>query len=147
MQDGPLRRAPPDTEERLRTVLVAGTTKCALDANFIPWFEQAIDGVHDRFAMVMNLAEDLAARLQPTRPASALPASLDGLGGDDLFNALAALRLSPAMAENTHLKVALAAQRLTQQESIDQVTRVYEQIARVGVHASSLLSYRPLVGA
>ena len=48
-----------------------------------------------------------------------MPATLNGLYGDNLFNALVALQL-PA--------VALAAQSLAQQDTIDIITHVYAQI-------------------
>ena len=57
-----------------------------------------------------------------------MPATLNGLYGDNLFNALMALRLPAVAPENVHLEVALAAQRLAQQDTIDIITHVYAQI-------------------
>src|SRR5215216_805467 len=55
-------------------------------------------------------------------------ATLNGLYGDTLFDALVALRLPAVVPENVHLEVALTAQRLAQQDTIDIITHVYEQI-------------------
>ena len=57
-----------------------------------------------------------------------MPATLNGLYGDNLFDALVALRLPAVAPENVHLEVALAAQRLAQQDSIDIITHVDAQI-------------------
>jgi DNA-binding GntR family transcriptional regulator len=57
-----------------------------------------------------------------------MPATLNSLYGDNLFDALVALRLPAVAPENVHLKVALAAQRLAQQVTIDIITHVYAQI-------------------
>ena len=55
-------------------------------------------------------------------------ATLNGLYGDNLFDALVALRLPAVTPENVHLEVALAAQRPAQQDTIDIITHVYAQI-------------------
>ena len=57
-----------------------------------------------------------------------MPATLNSLYGDNLFDALVALRLPAVAPENVHLEVALAAQRLAQQDTIDIITDVYTQI-------------------
>ena len=57
-----------------------------------------------------------------------MPATLNGHYGDNLFEALVALRLPAVAPENVHLEVALAAQRLAQQDTIDIITHVYAQI-------------------
>ena len=57
-----------------------------------------------------------------------MPATLNRHYGDNLFDALVALRLPAVMPENVHLEVALAAQRLAQQDTIDIITHVYMQI-------------------
>ena len=57
-----------------------------------------------------------------------MPATLNGLYGDNLFDALVALRLPAVAPENVRLEVALAAQRLAQQDTIDIITHVYAQI-------------------
>src|SRR4051812_34051082 len=62
------------------------------------------------------------------RPGSVIPATLNGLYGDNLFDALVALRLPAVAPENVHLEVALTAQRLAQQDTIDIITHVYAQM-------------------
>ena len=57
-----------------------------------------------------------------------MPTTLNGLFGDNLFNTLVALRLPAVAPENVHLDVALAVQRLMQQDTIDVITHVYAQI-------------------
>ena len=57
-----------------------------------------------------------------------MPATLNGHYGDNLFDALVALRLPAVAPKNVHLEVALAAQRLAQQDTIDRITHVYAQI-------------------
>ena len=57
-----------------------------------------------------------------------IPATLNGLYGDNLFDALVALRLPAIAPENVHLEVALTAQRLAQQDTINIITHVYAQI-------------------
>ena len=57
-----------------------------------------------------------------------MPATLNGLYGDNLFDTLVALRLPVVAPENVHLEVALAAQRLAHQDNIDIITHVYVQI-------------------
>ena len=57
-----------------------------------------------------------------------MPATLNGLYGDNLFDALVALRLLTVAQENVHLEVTLAAQRLAQQDTINIITHVYAQI-------------------
>ena len=87
-------------------------------------FDEVLAGFLDKFTIVKKLADDLDVRLQPTRPGSVMPATLNGLYGDNLFDALVALRLPAVAPENVHLEVALAAQRLAQ----DIITHVYAQI-------------------
>ena len=57
-----------------------------------------------------------------------MPATLNGHYGENLFDALVALRLPAVAPENVHLEVALAAQCLAQQDTIDIITHVYTQI-------------------
>ena len=57
-----------------------------------------------------------------------MPATLNGHCGDNLFDALVALRLPAVTLENVHLEVARTAQRLAQQDTIDIITHVYAQI-------------------
>ena len=57
-----------------------------------------------------------------------MPTTLNGHYGNNLFDALVALRLPAVALENVHLEVALAVQRLVQQDTIDIITHVYAQI-------------------
>ena len=54
-----------------------------------------------------------------------MPASLNDHYGDNLFDALVALRLPVVAPENVHLEVGLATQRLVQQDTMDIITHVY----------------------
>ena len=99
-----------------------------MDDSFVSLFDEVLVGFLDKFTVVKKLADDLDVRLQPTRPSSAMPATLNGHYGNNLFDALVALRLPAVAPENVHLKVALAAQRLAQQDTIDIITHVYAQI-------------------
>ena len=104
------------TEERLQVMLEAARARGLFDDSFVSLFDEVLVGFLDKFTVVKKLVDDLDVRLQPTRPGSAMPATLNGLYGDNLFDALVALRL-PA--------VVLAAQRLAQQDTIDIITHVY----------------------
>ena len=119
----------PDNEERLQVVLLeAGRARGRLDDSFISLFDKVLVGFLDKFTVVKKLADDFDVRLQPTCPGSMMPATLNGLYGDNLFNALVGLRLPAVAPDNVHLEVALAAQRLAQQDTIDIITHVDAQI-------------------
>ena len=119
----------PGTEERLQVVLLeAARARGRLDDSFVSLFDEVLVGFLDKFTVVKKLADDFDVRLQPTHPGSVMPATLNGLYGDNLFDALVALRLPAVAPENVHLEVALAAQRLAQQDTIDIITHVYAQI-------------------
>ena len=119
----------PGTEERLQVVLLeAARARGRLDDSFVSLFDEVLVGFLNKFTIVKKLADDLDVRLQPTRPGSAMLATLNSLYGDNLFDALVALRLPAVALENVHLKVALAVQRLAQQDNIDIITHVYVQI-------------------
>ena len=118
----------PGTEERLQVVLEAARARARLDDNFVSLFDEVLVGFLDKFTVVKKLADDFDVSLQPTRPGSAMPATLKGHYGDNLFDTLVALRLPAVAPENVHLEVALAAQRLAQQDTIDIITHVYAQI-------------------
>ena len=119
----------PDTEERLQVVLLeAARARGRLDDNFVSLFDEVLVGFLDKFTIIKKLADDFDVSLQPTRPGSAMPATLNGHYGNNLFDALVALRLPAVAPENVHLEVALAAQRLAQQDTIDIITHVYAQI-------------------
>ena len=118
----------PGTEERLQVMLEAARVRGLLDDNFVSLFDKVLIGFLDKLTIVKKLADDLDVRLQPTHPGSAMPATLNGLYGDNLFDALVALRLPAIAPENVHLEVALTAQLLAQQDTIDIITHVYTQI-------------------
>ena len=118
----------PGTEECLQVLLEAARARGRLDDSFVSLFNEVLVGFLDKFTVIKKLADDFDASLQLTRPGSAMPATLNGLYGDNLFDALVALRLHAVVPENVHLEVALAAQRLAQQDTIDIITHVYAQI-------------------
>ena len=66
-----------------------------------------------------------------------MPATLIGLHGRNLFQALVALRLPTDAMKNVHLEVALAARRLALQEFINLHIHVYEQIVYIGIYKAS----------
>ena len=113
----------PGTEERLQVVfLEAARARGRLDDSFVSLFDEVLVGFLDKFNIVKKLANDFDVSLQPTRPGSAMLATLNNHYG--LFDALVALRLPAVAPENVHLEVALAAQRLAQQDTIDIITHV-----------------------
>ena len=125
----------PDTEERLQVVLLeASRVRGRLDDSFVSLFDEVLVGFLDKFTIVKKLVDDFDVSLQPMRPGSAMPATLNGHYGDNLFDALVALRLPAVAPENVHLEVALAAQRLAQQDTIDIITHVYAQIVHKGYY-------------
>ena len=109
-------------------MLEAARARGRLDDNFVSLFDEVLVGFLDKFTVVKKLADDCDVSLQRTRPGSTMPATLNGLYGDNLFDALVALRLPAVAPENVHLEVALTAQRLAQQDTIDKITYVYAQI-------------------
>ena len=118
----------PSTEERLQVVLEAARARGRLDDSFVSLFDEVLVGFLDKFTVVKKLADDFDVSLQPTRPGSSMPATLNGHYGDNLFDAPMALQLPIVAPENVHLEVALAAQLLAQQDTIDIITHVYTQI-------------------
>ena len=119
----------PGTEERLQVVLLeAARARGRLDDSFVSLFDEVLVGFLDKFTVVKKLADDFDVSLQPTRPGSVMPATLNSHCDHNLFDALVALRLPAVAPENAHLEVALAAQRLAQQDTIDIITHVYAQI-------------------
>ena len=118
----------PGTEERLLVMLEAARARGRLDESFVSLFDKVLVGFLDKFTVIKKLADDLDVRLQPMRLGSVMPATLNGLYGGNLFDALVALRLPAVAPENVHLEVALAAQRLAQKDTIDITTHGYAQI-------------------
>ena len=115
----------PGTKERLQVLLEAARARGRLDDSFVSLFDEVLVGFLDKFTVVKKLADDFDIRLQPTRPGSAMPATLNDHYGNNLFDTLVALRLPAVAPENVHLEVALAAQRLAQQDTLDIITHVY----------------------
>jgi len=79
------------TEECLQVVLEAARARGRLDDNFVSLFDEVLVGFLDKFTVVKKLMDDLDVCLQPTCPGSAMPATLNGLYGDNLFDALVAV--------------------------------------------------------
>ena len=98
----------------------------SVDASYDSQLDQMSIAAINKFTVVKKLVDDIAVLLQPVRPGSSLPATLIGLHGRNLFQALVALRLPADATKNVHLEVALAARRLALQEFIDQHIRMYE---------------------
>ena len=121
----------PGNEEHLQVVLLeAARARGRLDDSFVSLFDEVLVGFLDKFTDIKKLVDDFDVSLQPTCPGSAMPATLNGHYGDNLFDALVALRLPAVAPENVHLEVALATQRLAQQDTIDIITHVYTQIVQ-----------------
>ena len=91
----------------------------AVEANYDSQLDQMIVATTNKFTVLKKLTDDIAVLLQPARRGSSLPATLIGLHGRNLFQALVALRLPADATKNVHLEVALAARRLTLQETVD----------------------------
>ena len=108
-----------------------------MDDSFASLFDEVLVGFLDKFTVVKKLADDLDVRLQPTRPGSVMPATLNDLYGDNLFDALVALRLPAVALENVHLEAALAVRRLALQEFVDLHIHMYEEIVYIGIYKAS----------
>ena len=80
-------------EDRLQTVLETSWWMAAVDANYDSQLDQMIVGTSNKFTVLKKLADDIVVLLQPTRPGSSLPATLIGIHGQNLFQALVALRV------------------------------------------------------
>ena len=107
------------------------------DAAFTSRMDDMMVNSIRKFTAVKKRADDLAVLLQPARPGSSLPATLIGLHGRNLFQALVALRLPANATKNVHLEVALAARRLALQEFVDLHIHVYEKIVYIGIYKAS----------
>ena len=90
-----------------------------------------------RFIAVKKRVDDLAILLQLARPGSSLPATLIGLHGDELLQALVALQVPVVVTKNVHLEAVLATQRLVMQETVDLHIHVYEEIVYIGHYKAS----------
>ena len=80
-----------------------------MDDSFVSLFDKVLVSFLDKFTVIKKLVDDFDVSLQPTRPSSMMPTTLNGHYGNNLFDALVALRLPAVALENVHLKVALAA--------------------------------------
>jgi len=123
--------------DRLHTVLATGWWMAAVDASYNSQLDQMIVRTTNMFTIVKKLADDIAVLLQPACPGSSLPATLIGLHGRNLFEALVALRLPVHAMKNVHLEVALAARRLALHETVDLHIHVYERIVYIGIYKAS----------
>ena len=103
-----------------------------IDASFASRMCQMMVDSIRKFNAIKKRADDLAVLLQPVRPDSSLPATLIGLDGDELFQALVALQVPEVVTKNVHLEAALAAQRLAMRETVDLHIHVYEEIVYIG---------------
>ena len=82
----------PDTEECLQVVLLeAARARARLDDIFVSLFDEVLIGFLNKFTIVKKLVDDFDISLQPKRPGSGMPATLNGHHGDNLFDALVAL--------------------------------------------------------
>ena len=102
-------------EDRLQTVLETGWWMAAVDANYDSQLDQMIVDTSNKFTVIKKLVDDIAVLLQPVRPGSSLPATLLGLHGRNLFQALVALQLLADATKDVHLEVALATRHLALQ--------------------------------
>ena len=78
-------------EDRLQTVLETGWWMAAVDANYDSQLDQMIVATTNKFTVLKKLAGDTTILLQPAHPGSSLPATLIGLHGRNLFQALVAV--------------------------------------------------------
>jgi hypothetical protein len=122
------------TEDRLQMVLATDWFMAIVDASYDAQLDQMIVATINKFTIIKKLADDIAVLLQPTRPGSSLPATLISLHGENLFQALVALRLPANAMKNVHLEVALAARRLALQEFVDLHIHVYEEVVYIGIY-------------
>ena len=88
VQDAGLR---PRTAQRFQTVLVTAGVVALADAGFASRMDDMMVNSIRKFTAVKKRADDLAVLLQPACPGSSLLATLIGLQGDELFEALVAL--------------------------------------------------------
>ena len=93
-------------------MLEAARARGRLDDSFVSLFDEVLIGFLDKFTIVKKLPDDFDVSLQPTHLGSAMPTILNGHYGNNLFDALVALRLPAVVPENVHLEVVLTAQRL-----------------------------------
>jgi len=78
----------PRTAQHFHTVLVTAGIVALADAGFTSCMDGMMVNSICKFTTVKKHADNLAILLQPARPGSSLPATLIGLHGDELFQAL-----------------------------------------------------------
>ena len=127
----------PRITQRFQTVLATAGIVALADAGFASRMDDMMVNSIRKFTAVKKRTDDLAILLQPARPGSSLPATLIGLHGDELFQALVALQVPEVATKNVHLEAALAAQRLAMQETVDLHIHVYEEIVYIGHYQAS----------
>ena len=118
--------------QRLQTVLATAGVVALADTGFASCMDDMMVNSICKFTAVKKRPNDLAILLQPAHSGSSLPATLIGLHGDELFQALVALQVPEVATKNVHLEAALAAQRLAMQETVDLHIHVYEEIIYIG---------------
>ena len=118
-------------------VLVTIGIVALADAGFASHMDDMMVNSIRKFTAIKKRTDDLAVLLQPARPGSSLPATLIGLHGDELFQALVALQVPEVTTKNVHLEAALTAQRLAMQEIVGLHIHVYEEIFYIGHYKAS----------
>ena len=93
-------------------MFATGWWMAVVDANYDSQLDQMIIATSKKFTILKKLVGDITVLLQPARPGSSLPATLIGLHGRNLFQALVALRLPADAMMKVHLEVALTARHL-----------------------------------
>ena len=83
----------PRTAQRFQTVLATRSSVALGNADFASRMDDMMVNSIRKFAAVKKRADDLAVLLQPAHPGSSLPATLIGLHGDELCQALVAMQL------------------------------------------------------
>ena len=127
----------PRTAQHFQTVLATAGIVALADAGFASRMDDMMVKSICKFTAVKKRADDLAVLLQHVHPGSSLSATLIGLHGDELFQALVALQLPEVAMKNVHLEAALVAQRLAMQETVDLHIHVYEEIVYIGHYKAS----------
>ena len=123
--------------QHFQTVLATAGVVALADAGFASRMDDMMVNSIRKFTTVKKRMDDLVVLLQPARPGSSLLATLIGLHGDELFQALVALQVPEVAMKNVHLEAALAAQRLAMQETVDLHIHVYEEIVYIGHYKAS----------
>ena len=81
----------PRTTQHFQTMLATADIVSLANAGFTSRMDDMMVKSIRKFPIVKKRADNLAVLLQPARPGSSLPATLIGLHGDELFQALVAL--------------------------------------------------------